>query len=119
LAHLAEAYGWRAVSLTIAGVAAAMILPVALLMRDRPADIGFPPHGAAMRALLALREASRNRNFWLLSGSFFICGASTNGLIGTHLIPACIDHGIPEVTAAGMLAVMGIFDLLGTTASGR
>jgi sugar phosphate permease len=131
LAHLAEAYGWRAVSLTIAGVAAAMILPVALLMRDRPADIGLPPYGAtklappppllpnpAMRALLALREASRNRNFWLLSGSFFICGASTNGLIGTHLIPACIDHGIPEVAAAGLLAAMGIFDFFGTTLSG-
>ena len=60
----------------------------------------------------------RRRDFWLLSGSFFICGASTNGLIGTHLIPACIDHGIPEVKAAGLLAVMGIFDFVGTTASG-
>jgi sugar phosphate permease len=65
-----------------------------------------------------LREATRSRDFWLLSGSFFICGASTNGLIGTHLIPACIDHGIPEVKAAGLLAVMGIFDFFGTVASG-
>jgi predicted MFS family arabinose efflux permease len=60
----------------------------------------------------------RSRDFWLLSGSFFVCGASTNGLIGTHLIPECIDHGIPEVKAAGLLAVMGIFDFVGTTASG-
>src|SRR5262249_45164407 len=60
----------------------------------------------------------RSRDFWLLAGTFFVCGASTNGLIGTHLIPACMDHGIPEVTAAGVLATMGIFDLFGTTASG-
>ena len=60
----------------------------------------------------------RSRDFWLLAGSFFICGASTNGLIGTHLIPACIDHGIPEVTGATLLAAMGIFDFIGTTLSG-
>ena len=53
-----------------------------------------------------------------MAGSFFICGASTNGLIGTHLIPACVDHGIPEVRAAGLLAMMGILDLFGTTFSG-
>jgi predicted MFS family arabinose efflux permease len=69
-------------------------------------------------AIDALRMASRHREFWILAGSFFICGASTNGLIGTHLIPACMDHGIPEVQAAGLLAMMGIFDLVGTTGSG-
>jgi predicted MFS family arabinose efflux permease len=58
------------------------------------------------------------RNFWLLAGSFFVCGASTNGLIGTHLIPASMEHGIPEVTAAGMLATIGVFDLIGTVCSG-
>ncbi len=130
-ASLLGHFGWRAVSLTIAAVAACMIVPVALLMRDRPADMGLPPLGAhavvptpapmpnpIRRALLALREATGYRNFWLLSGSFFICGASTNGLIGTHLISACLDHGIPEVTAASLLAVMGIFDFFGTTMSG-
>ncbi len=130
-ASLLEAYGWRAVSLTIASVAGFMIIPVALLMRDRPSDLGLPPYGGtaivptppltanpARRALSALREAAGYRNFWLLSGSFFICGASTNGLIGTHLIPACLDHGIPEVAAASLLAMMGIFDFFGTTASG-
>jgi predicted MFS family arabinose efflux permease len=60
----------------------------------------------------------RSRDFWLLAGSFFICGASTNGLIGTHLIPASMDHGIAEVTAASMLALIGVFDLIGTTVSG-
>jgi sugar phosphate permease len=131
LASLAENIGWRAVSLTLAAVALALIVPVALLLRDRPADVGLPPYGAsaiepppprgqnpAVRAMLALREGLRMRDFWLLGGSFFICGASTNGLIGTHLIPACIDHGIPEVTAAGLLAAMGVLDFFGTTASG-
>jgi predicted MFS family arabinose efflux permease len=59
-----------------------------------------------------------HRDFWLLAGTFFVCGASTNGLIDTHFVPACIDHGLPEVQAAGMLATMGIFDLFGRTGSG-
>ena len=114
LASIAVNHGWRMVSLAVAVVAAAMIPVVALLMRDRPGDIGLVPYGAepgvvppaaargnaAITALLALRDGLRSRDFWLLAGSFFICGASTNGLIGTHLIPACIDHGIPEVTGA-------------------
>ncbi|MGB8205291.1 MAG: MFS transporter, partial [Candidatus Baltobacteraceae bacterium] len=69
-------------------------------------------------AFASLGRASRNPAFWVLAGTFFICGASTNGLIGTHFIPACGDHGIPEVRAATLLAAMGIFDLVGTTASG-
>ena len=132
LASIAVNHGWRMVSLLVAGVAVAMIPVVALLMRDRPADIGLAPYGAApaavpiaaapgnpaITALLALRDGLRSRDFWLLAGSFFICGASTNGLIGTHLIPACVDHGIPEVTGAALLATMGIFDFVGTTLSG-
>ena len=132
LASLAETYGWRSVSLTVAGVAAVMVPIVALLMRDRPHDIGLSPYGEpegtepparmtgnpAARAINALFAGFKSRDFWLLAGSFFICGASTNGLIGTHLIPACIDHGIPEVTGASLLAAMGIFDFFGTTLSG-
>jgi predicted MFS family arabinose efflux permease len=68
--------------------------------------------------LAALAYASRTPAFWLLAGTFFVCGASTNGLIGTHLIAACHDHGIPQVRSAQLLALMGIFDIVGTTASG-
>ena len=131
LAELAEQHGWRAVSLTMGAVTAAMLVPVALLMRDRPSDVGLLPYGATSapqvalpvanpfsHAFGALRNGLGHRDFWLLSGSFFICGASTNGLIGTHLISACIDHGILEVTAAGLLAAMGVFDFVGTTLSG-
>ena len=131
LASLAQTYGWRSVSALVAGCALVLIVPVALLMRNRPADLGLPRYGAtaiepapahgvnpALRALRALRVGLGSRDFWLLGGSFAICGASTNGLIGTHLITACIDHGIPAVTAAGLLAVMGIFDFIGTTGSG-
>jgi sugar phosphate permease len=132
LARLAENYGWRMVSLTVAGVALTLVPIVALLMRDRPRDIGLVPYGAAdnfqpapaargnpaTTALLALRDGLRSRDFRLLAGSFFICGASTNGLIGTHLIPACLDHGIAQVTSASLLAAMGLFDLVGTTLSG-
>jgi sugar phosphate permease len=132
LASLAVNHGWRSVSLVGAAVAAALIPIVALFMRDRPEDVGLAPYGAdlgtsralaargnpAATALLALRDGLRSRDFRLLASSFFICGASTNGLIGTHLIPACLDHGIPEVEGATLLAAMGIFDFIGTTLSG-
>jgi sugar phosphate permease len=132
LARLATDHGWRSVSLVVAAAAVALLPIVAFLMRDRPADIGLLPYGAdsdtppqiaskgnpVTMALGALKDGLRTRDFWLLAGSFFICGASTNGLIGTHLIPACIDHGIPEVAGASLLAMMGIFDFAGTTLSG-
>jgi sugar phosphate permease len=131
VANLSVNFGWRAVSVTVALIALLMAPIAALILRDRPSDIGLPRYGEkevqreerrsenpARRALSALSRGIRSRDFWLLSGTFFICGASTNGLVGTHLIPACIDRGIPEVKAASLLAAMGIFDLMGTTASG-
>jgi predicted MFS family arabinose efflux permease len=131
-AHVVEAYGWRTVTFIVAAVIALLLPLVAFLMRDRPSDSGLLPYGATpetpqvapsrqnpvANALRVLREGARKGDFWLLAGSFFVCGATTNGLVGTHLVPACMDHGIPEVRAAGLLAVMGIFDLFGTTASG-
>jgi sugar phosphate permease len=132
LAQLVVSSGWRWAVIVVAGVAL-LIAPITfLVMRDRPQDKGLTPLGLPdtqtipapatgnpfVAAVGALRMASRTREFWILAGSFFICGASTNGLIGTHLIPACMDHGIPEVQAAGLLAMMGIFDLIGTTGSG-
>ena len=77
-----------------------------------------PPEGAARRAVSTLVEAARTRTFWALAGGFAICGASTNGLIATHFIPSAHDHGMAETTAAGLLAVVGVFDIVGTVASG-
>ncbi len=127
LAALIERSGWRAAALAVAAVAAVICGVAALLIRDRPDSMGLKPYGwqptdrAPLRPrppLQALGWASKHRAFWVLAGSFFVCGASTNGLIGTHLIPACHDYGISELRAAGLLAVMGVFDILGTTASG-
>jgi sugar phosphate permease len=132
LAKIVEEFGWRYAVGTMAGLALLMAPVVFLLMRDRPQDKGILPLGQPagvpvaaatnenpiVAALSALRMASRSREFWVLAGSFFICGASTNGLVGTHLVPACMDHGMPEVQAAGLLAIMGVFDLVGTTGSG-
>jgi sugar phosphate permease len=123
--------GWRAASWTVA-IAALAIAPVAVwLLRERPADIGarrfgateddVPPAPASRpvaTAFRVLREASSTRVFWVLAGSFFICGLTTNGLIATHFIPAAMDHNMPETQAASMLAAMGVLDVAGTTASG-
>ncbi len=129
LAAVVEWSNWRSAALIVAAAAAIVFVLVALFMRDRPADLGLGPYGQAtdaplatppkaMTPLRALGEASRTRAFWILAGTFFICGASTNGLIGTHLISACHDVGIPAVRSAQLLAFMGIFDILGTAASG-
>ena len=131
LAQAAERVGWRSATWIVAGAAAATILPVLVFVRDRPADVGLTAYGTTDAcvvanvgrnpvaiALAALGRASKSPSFWILAGTFFICGASTNGLIGTHFIAACGDHGIPELGAATLLAAMGIFDLIGTTASG-
>jgi sugar phosphate permease len=136
LAQVVVTAGWRSAVAIMAFVAVALVPIVLIWMRDRPEDEGLLPLGLTaptvsaaaggaaaaanpfVAALDALRLASGSRVFWVLAASFFICGASTNGLVGTHLIPACMDHGIPEVRAAGLLAVMGIFDLVGTTGSG-
>jgi MFS family permease len=133
LALFAQNGGWRS---AVGVVVCALLLVLAIVvlwMRSDPSDVGLRPYGEKnagvaspvfnasdpfRQAIDALRRGIRSTDFWLLAGSFFICGASTNGLIGTHLIPACMDHGMPEVYAAGLLASMGIFDLIGTTASG-
>jgi predicted MFS family arabinose efflux permease len=132
LAWLAT-FDWRWAALAVALAAIVLVLPAVVgVMRDRPEDVGLRPYGAPddwtappraaasafTAAVGALASAARTRVFWLLAGTFFVCGATTSGLISTHLIPAAHDHGIAQVTAAGLLALIGVFDVLGTTASG-
>jgi sugar phosphate permease len=137
MAWLASTHGWRPASLVVTAGALLVVPLVVFLLRDRPSDVGIvalgaepvPPHappavvvrptgGAVRQALDALRDASRTGVFWLLAGSFAICGATTVGLVNTHFVPAAHDHGMPATTAAGLLAVVGIFDVAGTIASG-
>jgi predicted MFS family arabinose efflux permease len=131
LAALAQSSGWRTAALTVTGAALAVVPLVLWLLPDHPADLGIGPYGeqvvvpppprtigAARRTVTVLARASRTSTFWLLAGGFAICGASTNGLIATHLIPAAHDHGMPETTAAGLLALVGLFDIAGTVLSG-
>ncbi|MCP8998295.1 MFS transporter [Pseudarthrobacter sp. RMG13] len=144
IAMLAQDPGWRQASLLIAAGALAVVPLVLKFLKNSPADVGALPYGdtapeegaaeaaaataepadserssnAAVRALQVLRRASKVRTFWALVAGFAICGATTNGLIGTHFIPSAHDHGMPETTAAGLLAVVGVFDILGTIASG-
>ncbi|MET9802626.1 MFS transporter [Streptomyces sp. NPDC006368] len=131
LSWLVEHEGWRPAAVTVA-LAALVVVPfVWLLLRDHPADVGLAPYGAAdpvpkpapvpgaaRRTVTVLFSAARTGPFWLLAGTFAICGASTNGLVKTHFIPAAHDHGMPITAAASLLAVIGVFDVVGTIASG-
>jgi MFS family permease len=113
-----------------------VLIPIVwFLLRDRPSDVGALPYGAdpdyvseeiqhaslaaAARSTLSLfRTATPSGAFWILMGSFFVCGWTTNGLIQTHFVPAAHDHGMPATTAASLIAFVGVFDLIGTIASG-
>jgi MFS family permease len=134
LASLTERFGWRLALGFVCIMLGASALAVLLVMRDRPSDLGLRPfgdegteplpappvnHGSITGvALGTLRDASKSRAFWILFATFFVCGASTNGLVQVHLIPMCLDFGIPQVQAASLLAAMGIFDFFGTIMSG-
>ncbi|WP_353944006.1 MFS transporter [Streptomyces sp. HUAS MG91] len=131
LSWIVEKHDWRPAAVTVALAALAVVPFVWLLLRDHPADVGVRPYGsevfvpkpapvpgAARRALAVLFKAARTGPFWLLAGTFAICGASTNGLVKTHFVPAAHDHGMPVTAAASLLAVIGVFDVVGTIASG-
>jgi MFS family permease len=118
--------GWRWSSVALGLMALVAIIPVLIFLRDDPADMGLAPYGAttgqgATRPTVdpnVMQRAIKAPEFWLLAATFFVCGATSNGLIGTHLIPHAADHGIPQATAAGMLALMGAMNFVGTIASG-
>ena len=132
IAQMVVNTGWRQATLVVAAAALAVVPLVLIFLRNRPEDLNVTPFGAppswkpaprqagnaAKIALATLRRASKSRTFWALVAGFAICGATTNGLVGTHFIPSAHDHGMPETTAAGLLAVVGIFDVIGTIASG-
>ena len=132
LSHLADTYGWKSVSITVASFALLVVPFVYFFLRDKPADLGLLPYGAAADwqppakselsavalAIDTLKQSSKRKDFWYLFGSFFVCGLSTSGLIGTHFIPAAHDHGMPTTLAASLLAMVGVFDVIGTVFSG-
>ena len=133
LTRLADGPGWRWVGATVA-IGALAVVPIALfVLRDRPEEVGLVPYGAGAgwtppptmvgspvaNAFDAFRTARSSGTFWLLWGSFAVCGLSTNGLIGTHFISAAHDHGVDGPTAGTYLALIGVFDIVGTIASGH
>lgn len=133
LARITQLSGWRTAAIVVVFALLVVIPLIVGFVRNYPQDVGLSAYGAppgtpaptppnlgnpVQAAFTTLRRVITNRDFLLLAGTFFICGASTNGLIGTHLIPASVDHGMPEVTAASFLALIGIFDVVGTLVSG-
>ncbi|MET3317255.1 UNVERIFIED_ORG: MFS family permease [Peribacillus simplex] len=133
LAIIIENYSWRWAIGLIMVLSLIMLAIILLFMKNNPKEVGILPYGLEeesqeanlvqkknpiVMAFHSLIEAVRVKEFWLLAGSFFICGLSTSGLIGTHFISYCISFGLPVVTAASLLSFMGIFDLIGTTVSG-
>ncbi len=132
LSHFAVTYGWKSVSLTV-GAASALVVPfIYLFLKEKPESLGITPYGApdnwqpaephemsaGKLAIDTAVQSSKSRDFWILFGTFFVCGLSTNGLIGTHFIPAAHDHGMPTTVAASLLALIGVFDVIGTIFSG-
>ena len=131
LANLVTDLGWQWGSLVVSGFVALVVPIFALLFRNRPSDVGARAYGAtddadtyneSPRTLAStfsvLFEVAKTKQFWVLGATFFVCGWTTNGLIGAHFIPAAHDHGMPATTAAGLLAVVGVFDFVGTILSG-
>lgn len=132
LSHLVTLYGWKSVSITVATGAFLMVPLIFFFLKESPLHAAVKPYGApddyqypepvqrnaGREAIDILVKASHVKNFWLLCGSFFVCGLSTSGLIGTHFIPAAMDHGMAMDTAASLLALVGVFDVIGTMASG-
>lgn len=129
VAVVSDSYGWRWAAVIVAASALSVVPLVVLFMRNRPADKGVGPLGADIdesgaasggfgAAFEGLLIGARQPVFWLLAGSFAICGMTTNGLIGTHFIPAAHDHGMPTTMAASLLALIGVFDVAGTVFSG-
>ena len=132
LTALSENHGWRSIGLTIGSASLLMVPFIYFFLREKPSDLGLLPYGAdkswqppvkstmsaGRLAIVTLKEASSHKDFWYLFGTFFVCGLSTSGLIGAHFIPAAHDHGMAEVLAASLLALIGVFDVLGTLASG-
>lgn len=131
LAALATGFGWISVPIAVSALVLAMIPLVWLLLAESPGEAGIGPYGADTEpptlptaanpfrvAFEGLARGVQSADFWLLAGSFAVCGFSTYGLVGTHMIAYCMDHGIPEVTAAGLMAALGVFDLFGTICSG-
>lgn len=127
LTGLAVGAGWRIGALVLAGITLLLIVPVLAWLRDDPADKGLTPHGSLPGAVVApapradpgvMRRAIRSSDFWFLATTFFVCGATSNGLIGVHFITHAVEHGFTAGVAAEALAVMGLFNFLGTIASG-
>jgi len=126
LIWVVDTNGWRGAVVLLAIATAVLLGPVLLLMRDQPSDLGLRPLGGSdepaapqmARTGSVMRGAVRVPEFWLLAGSFFICGATSTGLIGTHFLPHSTDEGISEATAAVVLAIMGGMNFVGTIASG-
>jgi sugar phosphate permease len=132
LAAAVAAFGWRGLCLGIALVATAVAPLGAVFLRNRPEDVGLLPYGAAAplppvvasrrnpvaAAFATLGEAARDRGFQALALSFLLCGATSTGILGTHLIPAGVDHGLSPVDAASLLGVVGAIGLGATLVSG-
>ena len=132
LSHFAINYGWKSVSITVGAASAAVVPFIFLFLKEKPEALGIKPYGApegwqpaprsemsaGQLAIDTAVQSSKSRDFWILFGTFFVCGLSTNGLIGTHFIPAAHDHGMPTTVAASLLALIGVFDVIGTIFSG-
>ena len=126
LTVLAVAFDWRLAAVALAVLALLLIPPVMLFVRNDPSEVNERPLGAPDGPIRPppppdagiMRRAVRTADFWFLAGTFFVCGATSNGVVGTHFIPHAVEHGFTQTAAASALAVMGVFNFIGTITSG-
>jgi MFS family permease len=132
-ASLIQHYGWRVAVIPVVSGCLFIALLAFVLLREYPTDVGLLPYGADPKSaapsapawnpsfaepVRTLISVSRSTTFWVLFGTFFVCGLSTSGLIQTHFISLCSDYGLAAIPAASVLAMIGAFDFVGTIASG-
>lgn len=126
LTGLAVLANWRLAAIVLAVLSLVILVPVLVWLRSDPAEVGLRPLGVTDGEIVAtsppdrgvMRRAVRTSDFWFLAGTFFVCGATSNGIVGQHFIPHAVDHGFTAVAASSALALMGVFNFVGTVASG-
>lgn len=110
---LITALGWQAALVVLGGILLS-VLPMALAFRGEGGVVAGSAH---LSLGAALREAIGHRSYLLLVAGFFTCGYHV-AFIQTHLPPYIADAGVAPWVAAAAIGLVGLFNMIGSYASG-